>query len=187
MISYPRGVVIQFYNVHRLLTHPLGINFIQKLQRFLKNCLFFWSNHYYVHVRLLIMLRIVRIAFNLGIGLCCFLCGFFRWAWTGLWSVTATASGRTLSTSRVSHQFSCALMTIPLEKKRERKSIAISINHKLLLQVRRRNIADENAIWRRIVGNELGKKMFGPEGLIIKYFDWNLATFTHCLDTNCHV
>ena len=41
MISYPWGVVIQFYNVHRLLTHPLGINFIQKLQRFLKNCLLF--------------------------------------------------------------------------------------------------------------------------------------------------
>ena len=82
------------------------------------------------------MLRVVRIAFNLGIGLCCFLCGFFRWAWTGLWSVTATASGRTLSTSRVSHQFSCALMTIPLEKnKKEKKSIAISINHELLLQV----------------------------------------------------
>ena len=65
-------------------------------------------------------------------------------------------------------------MTIPLEKnkKEKKKSIAISINHKLLLQVSRRNIADENAFEEELSEmNSEKKKMFGPEGLIIKYFD----------------
>ena len=71
-----------------------------------------WSFKNRLHVRLLILI-IIRIAFNLRIRFCRFLCGFFCWAWTGLWSVTTTTSGWSLSTSGISHQFSCALMTIP--------------------------------------------------------------------------
>ena len=64
-------------------------------------------------------------------------------------------------------------MTIPLEKnkKEKKKSIAISINHKLLLQVSRRNIADDNAFEDELSEMKMEKKIFGPEGLIIKYFD----------------
>ena len=71
-----------------------------------------WSFKNRLHVRLLILI-IIRIAFNLRIRFCRFLCGFFCWAWTWLWSVTTTTSGWSLSTSGISHQFSCALMTIP--------------------------------------------------------------------------